>query len=112
MVPAAFRGAPVPPRGTETNYSRSTNLLASLPYLRASRHPVLLAWKQQGCEAAVDGSSCTQSHSPRTQNGQASRGLRVFYPASVFGAAGAGASWKRKGRKAHQAGQKPQGHLY
>lgn len=36
----------------------------------------------------------------------------MFYPTSVFGAAGAGAGRKRKGRKAGQAGQKPQGHLY
>lgn len=30
-MPDAFRGAPVPPRGTHTNYS--SNLLPALPYL-------------------------------------------------------------------------------
>lgn len=36
----------------------------------------------------------------------------MFYPASTFGAARAGTGRKRKGRKAHQAGQKLQGPLY
>lgn len=85
LVPAAFRRAPVPPRGTETNYSSLTNLLAALPYLepadtlrsRPGNHPAATP-RRMGPPAPA-----LPHHAPKP--GRHQRGRECFTPPACLG---------------------------